>query len=191
MLIARIATVNYVAVIDLWNRAPEPAFVLLEAFLDEIVATAIGPLSGPSFVLAARAAADLAESHAGTSVARDRYGSALRRLRERAPQSPFTSSHLADAMATHASWRAETARLSGSPSIPLWSQAAGAWDKIDRPHDAAYCRWRGAQDALAVGEPRTAQRMLRRAAQQAREHVPLATVISETAARAAQTQQHR
>ena len=191
MLIARIAVVNYVAAIDLWSRAPERALVLLQTFLDEIVGTESGALSGPTFVLAARAAADLAARDTEAGVTRDRYRSALRRLRERAPESVFTSTHRADGAATHETWRAENARLSGATSIPLWKQAAGAWDKIDRPHDAAYCRWRGAQDALTMGEPRTAQRMLRRAAQQAREHVPLATAISETAARASQTQQRR
>ena len=84
---------------------------------------------------------------------------------------------------------AETARLAGSTALPLWTRAAAEWDKIDRPHDAAYCRWRGAQEALTRGERRTAQRMLRRAVQQAGEHLPLATAISETVTRAAQTRQ--
>ena len=188
MLIARIAVVNHVATIDLWSGAPERAFLLLQMFLDEVVGSEIGALSGPTFVLAARAAADLAEEpRAG--VARDRHRSALRRLRERAPESLFRSTRRADERATAESWRAETARLSGATSIPLWTGAAGEWDKIDRPHDAAYCRWRGARDALTMGEGRIAQRMLRRAAQQAGEHVPLATAISETAARASQTSQ--
>ena len=189
MVIARIAVVDYVAVIDLWARAPERAFVLLQSFLDEVVGTEIGALTGPTFVLAARAAADLAEGEVPAGVARDRHRSALRLLRERAPESLFRSTRRADGPATGASWRAEAARLSGATSITLWTRAAGEWDKVDRPHDASYCRWRGAQDALTVGEGRIAQRMLRRAAQQAGEHVPLATVISETAARASQTQQ--
>jgi hypothetical protein len=187
MLIARIEVVNDVAAIDLWSRAPERAFLLLQTFLDEIVGTEIGALSGPTFVLAARAAADLADLDVLPSDARDRHRSALRRLRERAPESLFRATNRADGPATGESWRAETARLSGATSIPLWARAAGEWDRIDRPHDAAYCRWRGARDALTMGEGRIAQRMLRRAAQQAGEHVPLATAISETAARESQT----
>jgi hypothetical protein len=189
MLIARIQVVNYVAAIDLWSRIPERAFVLLQEFLDEIVETEIGGLSGPTFVLAARAAADLAERDGRPGVARDHHRSALGRLRERAPESLFRSTKRADGPATGESWRAETARLSGVASIPLWTHAASEWDKIDRPHDAAYCRWRGAQDALTMGEGRTAQRLLHRAAQQAGEHVPLATAISETGARKRRTQQ--
>jgi hypothetical protein len=189
MQIARIKVVNYVAAIDLWSRAPEGAFVLLQTFLAEIVGTEIGALSGPTFVLAARAAADLAERDGPEGDARDRHRSALRRLRERAPESLFTSINGADGPATSELWRAETARLAGATSVQLWTDAAAEWDKIDRPHDAAYCRWRGARDALTMGEGRIAQRMLRRAAQQAREHLPLATAISETAARASQTQQ--
>ena len=86
MLIARITVVNYVAAIDLWSRAPDRAFVLLQTFLDEIVGTESGALSGPTLVLAARAAADLAARDTGADLTRGRYRSALRRLRERAPR---------------------------------------------------------------------------------------------------------
>ncbi len=191
MLIARIAVVNQVAVIDLWSGAPERAFVLLQTFLDEIVDTEIGALSGPTLTLAARAAADVAARDPKAGVSRDRYVSAVQKLRERAPDDLFTTSHRADETATQDSWRAETARLSGSASIPLWTRAARSWDELDRPHDAAYCRWRGAQDSLTMGDRGTALRMLRRAASQARENAPLGAAISETLARATQTQQRR
>ena len=133
MLIARIQVVNQVAAIDLWSREPERASVLLQSFLDEIVGTEIGALSGPTFVLAARAAADLVELDARPGVARDRHRSALRLLRERAPESLFSTTNRADGPAIGESWRAETARLSGVTSIPLWTRAAGEWDKIDGP----------------------------------------------------------
>ncbi len=83
-----------------------------------------------------------------------------------------------------ASWQAETARLAGQPSLELWATAAGEWDKLSRPHDAAYCRWRGAQVALATDQGTIALRLLRRAAREAREHVPLSTAIAETTEKA-------
>ena len=53
-----------------------------------------------------------------------------------------------------------------------------------RPHDAAYCRWRGAEVALATGQATVAGRLLRRATTDAREHVPLTRAIGATVARA-------
>ena len=105
-------------------------------------------------------------------------------LRARAAVDPFTTTTPADGPAHGATWQAETARLAGQPKLELWAKAAGAWDKLTRPHDAAYCRWRGAQVALATGQGTIALRLLRRASREAREHVPLSTAIAETTERA-------
>jgi hypothetical protein len=70
------------------------------------------------------------------------------------------------------------ARLADRQSVDQWVTAAAEWDKLDRPHDAAYCRWRAAQVAFATGQATTAAALLRRAARQAREHVPLLEVIA-------------
>ena len=45
-----------------------------------------------------------------------------------------------------------------------WVAAAAAWDRLTRPYDAAYCRWRGAQVALATAQGTLAGRLLKRAA---------------------------
>ena len=90
-----------------------------------------------------------------------------------------------------ASWQAETARLAGQPSLELWATAAGEWDKLSRPHDAAYCRWRGAQVALATDQGTIALRLLRRAAREGREHVPLSAAIAETTEKARRAPQRR
>jgi DNA-binding CsgD family transcriptional regulator/tetratricopeptide (TPR) repeat protein len=37
-----------------------------------------------------------------------------------------------------------------------WSEAAAAWDRLERPPLAAYCRWRHAEALVAAGAPRTA-----------------------------------
>jgi hypothetical protein len=59
-------------------------------------------------------------------------------------------------------------------------RAATAWGHLGRPHAAAYCRWRAAQVALREGRGVVAARLLRRAASDAREHVPLSRAIAET-----------
>ena len=78
MLIARIAVVNHVAAIDLWGGDPSVLSSCSRRFLDEIIGTEIGALSGPTFVLAARAAADLArrDALAGRASDRPRSGTA-------------------------------------------------------------------------------------------------------------------
>ena len=105
-------------------------------------------------------------------------------LRARAgARHPFTTTTRADGPAQAASWQAETARLAGQPALELWATAAARGNSLSRPHDAAYCRWRGAQVALATGQGTIAVRLLRRAAREAREHVPLSTAIAETTER--------
>ena len=61
----------------------------------------------------------------------------------------------------------------GDAVVELWAAAAAAWDKIVRPHDSAYCRWRGAQVAFATEQASAARKLLRRAERDAREHMPL------------------
>ena len=76
--------------------------------------------------------------------------------------------------------------LESGVGLLLVTGEAGIWDRLHRPHDAAYYRWRGAQAAIANGQGTIAAKLLRRAARDAREHVPLASVIAETAAYASQ-----
>jgi hypothetical protein len=73
--------------------------------------------------------------------------------------------------------------------LELWAETARRWDRLGRMHDAAYCRWRGAQVALTAGQGTIALRLLRRAAREAGEHVPLSTAIAETAQQASRAQQ--
>jgi hypothetical protein len=73
-------------------------------------------------------------------------------------------------------------RVERADTPEIWATAAGEWEKITRPHDAAYCRWRAAQAALRDGQATLAIRMLKRAAADAREHVPLQRAIAATAA---------
>jgi DNA-binding CsgD family transcriptional regulator/tetratricopeptide (TPR) repeat protein len=55
-------------------------------------------------------------------------------------------------------WRAlaeaEHARAQGDARPELWAGAAGAWDRLERPPLAAYCRWRQAEAHVAAGASR-------------------------------------
>jgi hypothetical protein len=83
-------------------------------------------------------------------------------------------------LAAHGQFEAELARLHQKATVDLWVQAARDWDRIQRPHDAAYCRWRAAQLALQSDQGTVAAKLLRRAAHDAKEHVPLAATIAST-----------
>jgi DNA-binding CsgD family transcriptional regulator len=50
---------------------------------------------------------------------------------------------------------AEHARVRAGAEPEAWSDGAGAWDRLERPPLAAYCRWREAEALVAVGAPRT------------------------------------
>jgi hypothetical protein len=146
--------------------------------------------SSAALALAARAAADVVDhSSLGADGSRDLLLT-LQELHGRAAQDAFEPSQVFAARPAHAAvWAAESARLAGRPSLELWADAARQWDRLSRPHDAAYCRWRAAQVALRAGQGTIALRLLRRAAREAREHIPLSTAIAETAQQASRAQQ--
>ncbi len=50
---------------------------------------------------------------------------------------------------------AEYERVRGSNPPELWSEAAAAWDRLERPPLAAYSRWREAEALVAAGASRT------------------------------------
>ena len=187
----RVELVDYAARVDLWDAKPEQALSLVKPFLDDHVSTQAVSLTGLSFVLAARAAADLVEHEPRAGRVRAGHLRDLMELHSRAHVDPFAATSRSDVPALGASWHAEIARLAGQPSLELWAAAAGEWDRLGRPHDAAYCRWRGAQVALSTGQGTIALRLLRRAASEAREHVPLSAAIAETTENARRTPQPR
>ncbi|WP_127480005.1 ATP-binding protein [Nocardioides pantholopis] len=163
------------AQLELWSDQPGSAWrrlrVVVEALLDRIEAETLAPL----FVLAARAAADC--------VGDDRDPDALvvlEGLRRRVSMDPFDGVW-GDSPAWRASWDAELARLSDHETLDVWIRATAEWDRITRPHEAAYSRWRAAMVARREGRGAAAARLLERAATDAREHVPLHGAIRATA----------
>ena len=173
------------ATVDLWCGRPRAGFERLVASLRDSISMT-DPLVnvGGSFVLAARAAADLADSGAITAATRRELLGQLEDLLARAARDPFAvHPSIATRPALAATWAAERARLAGTPSVELWVAAARESDRLTRPHEAAYCRWRAARVALSIGQGSTAHKLLRRAEHDAHEHVPLLAAIRRTEAK--------
>ena len=60
-----------------------------------------------------------------------------------------------DAVAWAAVAEAEHGRVEGHVQPQRWLAAVDAWDRLDRPYPAAYCRWRYAEALLSHGSPTT------------------------------------
>ena len=141
-----------VAELALWERRPEEAASVLDAALR---ADAPGDVQirGPRLcALALRAETERAQLAA---VRRDPAGvDAARQSREAATRTARRSA--ADAVAVTldaAGWlavaEAEYSRVEGHSRPVLWESAIAAWDQLERPYQAAYCRWRHAEALLA------------------------------------------
>ena len=155
-----------------WAGAGELALARLMSPLADVAESAPVRLLAPTLVVAARVAA-------GTG---DR--GALERLADMAGRSGLLGeeSHPDPHLAAHRSaFTAELAASTSEESTDRWCSAAAAWDTLRAPHDAAYCRWRAAQVALREGRGTVAARLLKKAATDAREHVPLSEAIAATA----------
>lgn len=166
------------ALCDLWRGLPTRALDHIGHGIAGQTATSWSPYTGSLLILAARAAADVAELDPSRRPALAERLSSWHRQWSPDPLSP-DAAHAA-APATRSTWRAELGRLSGTARMPDWTGAAEQWDLVGRPYDAAYCRWRAAELALRHGEATRAARLLRRAHAQAHGHVPLLQVIDRS-----------
>jgi DNA-binding CsgD family transcriptional regulator len=183
---------------QLWSGAPQAAFGHAHALLVRSAAADEGHLSallltyaGLLLILALRACADLAERASTTRDAEaleaaNRDAVHLSELHQNLIPNPFTPGPLRPtATADGATWQAEWSRLRGQSDVALWEQAATAWDALSRPHRAAYARWRQAEALLNTPQGKAAAgAVLRTAAHQAAQHVPLARAIGDLARRA-------
>jgi tetratricopeptide (TPR) repeat protein len=177
----RIEAAEKAATVDLWCGRPQLALDRLARVIGDAARLPAAAHLGADLALIARAGADLADAARAPHDTRHQVRDRLERLLAEVVADPFALSGCFLARPAHgAAWAAETARLVGRPSLDLWDEAAARWDRIGRPHDAAYCRWRGAQLALTTGRRTIAQRLLHRAAHEAREHVPLSAAIAAT-----------
>ena len=170
----RIAAADSLAEVDLWTGDAGDTFRRLASVIREAAPTAAARDIGPALARAARVAADRGDRRA-TPV--------LTGLLASCSTDPFGGEQpLVDDDAWRRTWRAEIARLNGEQTVDDWAAAAMEWDDLTRPHDAAYCRWRAAQVALQQRRGTVASRLLKRAARDAREHLPLSAAIAGTAA---------
>lgn len=170
------------AQVRLWWHQPEAALDLLVGDLERRISGRL-PQPGRDVVsLLVCAAADVVA--AAPRELRDQrrqqvLGTVEALERELGSLPPSIEAALDVATPAHeATYAAERARLTDRQTVEAWVIAAREWDRIDRPHDAAHARWRAAQVAVASGQGAVADRLLRRAAQQAREHVPLQEAIA-------------
>ncbi|HET6940302.1 MAG TPA: hypothetical protein VFI19_16920, partial [Nocardioides sp.] len=162
------------AELALWEGRHKRSLDLALSLLDLLVDTDLVVWAATYFVLAARAAAGVAETGPADLEERRHLTMRLEELRARADRDP-----LAHDPGHAATWAAELSRLQGQDAVEPWLRAAAEWDTLSRPHDAAYCRWRAAQVAVAQGKATVAGKLLRRAALDARQHVPLAAAIAK------------
>ena len=121
----------------------------------------------------------------GVTAAADRIAGRLAhyaRIREEAPET------LTDGLTATIAWaEAERARTNGRSDALTWRLVATGWDRLTRPVDAAYARWRAAEAALnARHDSEGAGADLRAALGSAgpNGHLPLVVAIRTLAARA-------
>ena len=166
----------------LWAGSPDAAIALLEQTLADSLPTDNARTAAPTLAWCARASADLMDLEQATAAERDRARQRLAALLGQARVDPFGPDATGVFVpAWEAVWKAELARVSRSDVVAAWTDPASTWDRLDLPHDAAYCRWRGAQAALRDGQGTLGRRLLARAATDARTHVPLRLAIGATA----------
>jgi tetratricopeptide (TPR) repeat protein len=170
------------ALLHVWEGEPARALELIESAMLTADHVEVNGERGQVLVLAARAAADLAADGSGSrsSVLAARVSA----VRMAAHDDPFGPGAVPADRYEAPQWTAEMARLDGTESVDVWVRAADTWDRLTRPHDAAYCRWRAAQCAVRDGQGTVAARLLKRAAADAHEHVPLSRAIAATMATA-------
>jgi DNA-binding CsgD family transcriptional regulator len=178
------------AELDLWRGAPRVAFDRAHTLL--VQSASAGRLDGQLMILGLRGCADMADAARadrdveGLTAAR-RCGDQLNDLYQRVNPNVFEPGPRSwpSAGAEKLTWHAEWSRLGGESTASLWEQTAAAWDAITRPHEAAYARWRQAEALLSKpGGRASAAAVLRTAADQATQHVPLSNAIHNLAGRA-------
>jgi DNA-binding CsgD family transcriptional regulator len=176
------------AELELWAGDPQSAYRRTTELLGLAAPTRESKFMGASLVLAARAAADLAEldTNATKPTNSGVDGADVDALRAAMVEDPLAPRRVpANAAAHRAVWQAERTRLRGESSAASWEKAALEWDRLGRPHRAAYCRWRQAEALITRRDTRAqATTALQQAAKQARRHAPLTTVIADLARRA-------
>jgi DNA-binding CsgD family transcriptional regulator len=166
----------------LWQGRPEVAIQIVQNLLGTLRGTDVERFAARLLVLGMRACADLAGAR-DTDQLRDEQTATneLVGALEQMTVDPFGAHYFVAAVAEGADWRAETERAYGRDEPGVWETAAACWDRLGRPHRAAYARWRQAEALLTSGDRRAAADCLRVAWRQAEQHVPLRNALSRLA----------
>ena len=159
------------ALVHFWNGTSEVILDRLLGDLDKVVDDAPVRLVAPALMAATRAVAETPRVHERIEEVHE----LVRRTRLLEAEDQFMGVHACTVAA-------ELSRAAATDSVDDWARATRLWDRVPRPHDAAYARWRAAQCALREGQGTVAARLLKRAAADAREHVPLSEAIARTTA---------
>lgn len=162
--------------IDFWCGTIHATLPRLLHDLNAVVDVSPVRIVLPALVTAARAVAEETllldrTTSERLSAVRDIVSRTSLRIRRSDRRDRHIRAHLATA-------RQELARVTREDNLAGWAEAATLWKSLNRPHDAAYCRWRGAQAAQSDRQGAVAARLLDRAAADATEHVPLLRAIA-------------
>jgi DNA-binding CsgD family transcriptional regulator len=177
--------------VALWTGEPQAALDWVEQSLARFRGTEIELFCGEFLALGARAVADLAEraraggdadSERDAGAARERLISALEQMNGR----PLGDhAYPATVPGDRADWASELLRSVGQSDPSAWQEAAATWQRLGRPHRAAYALWRQAQALLDGPAPAAAAaEPLQAAAVAAHGMVPLLNAIHRLAVRA-------
>ncbi len=167
----------------LWAGQPEDAIKGLHRAGEMLLQNGYAAGARRLLVALARSEADLATTWRAGDAQRQETHQRLLNTRQSATPDPLNdAAHGPDVPGNALVWRAEVARLLGEDRIGYWVEAATEWDRLHRPHDSAYCRWRATQVASSEGRGALAARLRRRAASDAHGHLPLSRAVAKTAA---------
>ncbi|MFG1626711.1 AAA family ATPase [Kribbella sp. NPDC049227] len=146
-----------VAELALWERRPEDAASVVDAEL-RLESPGEVKIREPRLcALAIQAETDRAQLAA---VRRDTAGvdDARRRAKHLLELARHSAADAAAVTLDAAGWlaiaEAEHSRVEGCSQPALWGAASAAWDQLERPYPAAYCRWRHAEALVAAGASR-------------------------------------
>ncbi len=144
---------SLVAELALWEGDPEAAAVAVDSGRAADAGSAPPPFVARLCALGLRAEADriqVAAARGDRAVverSRRRAGALLRAARS--AEAVWTP----DVTAWQAVADAEHSRVDGRSDPDRWLAATQAWDRLDRPYPAAYCRWRLAEALLSTDRP--------------------------------------
>ena len=125
----------------LWLGRPAEAVDLLR-LLEGMATSPASRFAAMPTVLLARSAADAASLRLVDPSLRDR----LVALRRGAHTDPLGLGSCRPAVRQRPNSGGPSSRgWTGTATVDHWGRAATEWDGVTRPHDAAYCRWRGAR----------------------------------------------